>query len=293
MRRKKIVLALLFSCFVLSGCSNTAGSTSAGDKRGNSQDLVSGSGIQMERIDASQKTDINLTAADIKSVNVLVRPSRIAKGLSKDEIKEFVSLLDPVTLGDLVDHKKVEENNGQWVQFVLQLKDGTERNMVVYNPYFILDDTTYKIEYKACEALNAFANRIVSGHTVSYDCEAGSISLNIPDGWSYKVDRYKKEKDNQTFGISFWPEQSKENKIEIQYSKFFGVCGTGLETKEIQVNGMKAEAGYYNGKKYWEYIIFMDEKYENFSVLNLCDSKKWWRQYGDQVMEILDTVKLG
>lgn len=152
--------------------------------------------------------------------------------------------------------------------------------------------TVNETEYEPRETPNASAAPLVSEHTVSYSCKVGSISLDIPDEWSYKIEKFKKEEDDRTFGISFWPDRNKENKIKVRYTERFGVCGTGLETKDISINGMKAQAGYYDGKPYWEFISFTDE-FQNYWVWNLCDSTKWWKQYSDQVMEILDTVKLG
>lgn len=136
-----------------------------------------------------------------------------------------------------------------------------------------------------------FANRIISEKVVSYECDRGKISLYLPDGWSHKIEKYKKTNEDETFGITFWQDKSdKKNEISVQYTKFFGVCGTGLETKKIKINNMESEAGYYDGKPYWDYIM-LGKKFKNtFVVLNFCESEAWWKQYGDQVMEILDTL---
>lgn len=132
---------------------------------------------------------------------------------------------------------------------------------------------------------------------VSYQCDAGSISFYLPDGWSHKINKYKKISDdktwgdNETFEITFWKKKAKKNKICIQYTKHFGACGTGAEAKKTKINGMSAEAVYYDGKPYWEYIYFLKE-YENFVILNFCEDENWWTDNGDQVMEILDTLTL-
>ena len=127
--------------------------------------------------------------------------------------------------------------------------------------------------------------------SVSYECDRGKISLCLPDGWSHKIDKYKKTKEDESFGITFWQNQSKKkNEISVQYTKFFGVCGTELETKKIKINNMESEAGYYDGKPYWDYIM-LDKKFKNtFVVLNFCESENWWKKHENQVMEILDTL---
>lgn len=156
-------------------------------------------------------------------------------------------------------------------------------------------DNTEKHETKdnmaTGNAVSEFANQIISEKKVSYECDRGNISLYLPDGWSHKIEKYKKTNEDETFGITFWQDKSdKKNEISVQYTKFFGVCGTGLETKKIKINNVESEAGYYNGKPYWDYIM-LGKKFKNtFVVLNYCESETWWKQYGDQVMEILDSL---
>lgn len=127
---------------------------------------------------------------------------------------------------------------------------------------------------------------------VTYECKKGSISLRIPDGWSHKIKKYKKTKNDESFGITFWKDgKKKKAMISVQYIKPFGVCGTGLVGKKLRINGLDSEAGYYDGKPYWDYIIFLNG-YENFVILNFCENKNWWNTYGDQVMEILNTLTI-
>lgn len=136
----------------------------------------------------------------------------------------------------------------------------------------------------------AATENAISEKAVSYRCDMGSISLYLPDGWSHKIEKYKETKEDKTFGITFWQDKTKKNKISVQYTEQFGVCGTGLEIKDIQLNKINCEAGYYDGKPYWSYIYVKEP--ENFVVLNFGENKNWWTTNGDQVMKILDTLTL-
>lgn len=126
---------------------------------------------------------------------------------------------------------------------------------------------------------------------VSYKCKLGSVSLCIPDGWSYQTEKYKKTKEGEAFGITFWKNSpKKKNKISIQYTNVFGVCGTGLKTKKVKINGISGEAGYYDGKTYWEYIVLGGRFKNTITILNFCESESWWERNADQIMEILNTL---
>lgn len=138
----------------------------------------------------------------------------------------------------------------------------------------------------------ADSNGQPENNRISYSCKKGSISLCIPDDWSHKIEKYKKTKEEESFGITFWKDSSKKKKISVQYTKWFGVCGTGLKTKKLKINNMDGEGGYYDGKPYWDYILFHKQFKNYFTVLNFCDSETWWKQNGGQVMEILDTLIL-
>lgn len=55
---------------------------------------------------------------------------------------------------------------------------------------------------------------------------------------------------------------------------------------------MDGEAGYYDGKPYWDYILFQKHFKNTITVLNFCDSETWWKRNDGQVMKILDTLVL-
>ena len=297
MKKMTRIFMMLLICFALAGCSNKEMGTSASNtiEKDEMQNTATGNGI------SEKSVNDNLTEDDIISASVMSRSGCIIteENLSHNKIKKFASLFNKVSLAKKMESsKEAGELNGQYIQFDLTLRDNTEKSVIILSPYIIYDGTTYKADYnKSYEQLIEFADQIFSKEKVSYQCDAGSISFYLPDGWSHKTNKYKKISDdktwgdNETFEITFWKNKSKNNKICIQYTKHFGACGTGAETKKTKINGMSAEAVYYDGKPYWEHIYFLKE-YENFVILNSCDDEEWWGDNGDQVMEILDTLTL-
>ncbi|MEE1030990.1 MAG: hypothetical protein U0L12_02490 [Ruminococcus sp.] len=129
-----------------------------------------------------------------------------------------------------------------------------------------------------------------SGIPVVYYCPEGQMRIRLPEDWEYMKTEYSSE--SYHFGISFWPKGEKEGKLSLYcYTSGFGVCGTGLEEKEITVAGMNAVQGTYDNHKVWDFISFRDS-YENYAILN-DGADAWWDSYRDEAMEILETIEFG
>ena len=114
-----------------------------------------------------------------------------------------------------------------------------------------------------------------------------NISLSIPDGWEYETEDSEGSAD---FCIAFWPEGQTEGKIKVWYYDSFGVCGTGLKEKKITVGAYEANQGTYDNKKIWDFISFLGMP-GSYVVINE-GTDKWWSTYGEEAMQILDTVKI-
>ena len=114
-----------------------------------------------------------------------------------------------------------------------------------------------------------------------------NIALTIPHDWEYETERGN---NSGEYCISFWPADQTEGKIKMWYQTAFGVCGTGLEEKEITVGEYKAWQGTYDNKKVWDFISF--KGMPGFYVAMNEGADKWWSQYGDEAMQILSSVKL-
>ena len=114
-----------------------------------------------------------------------------------------------------------------------------------------------------------------------------NITLTIPCDWEYTTERGNNPDE---YCISFWPADQTEGKIKMWYYTAFGVCGTGLEEKEITVGEYEAWQGTYDNKKVWDFISFKGMSGSYVAMNEGAD--KWWSQYGDEAMQILSSVKI-
>lgn len=134
------------------------------------------------------------------------------------------------------------------------------------------------------------------GTTVTQPGPYGSITLTIPDGWEYhECSAGDDALFGSSYGIQICPVGQK-GCVEIGYSDAFGVCGTGLEEKHETVAGADANIGYYDGSKIWSYVVFRGDNEK--IVAETWGVDAWWNldatnllTYGDQVMQILDTLQ--
>ena len=134
------------------------------------------------------------------------------------------------------------------------------------------------------------------GTTVTQPGPYGSITLTIPDGWEYhECSAGDDALFGSSYGIQICPVGQK-GCVEIGYCEAFGVCGTGLEEKHETVAGADANIGYYDGSKIWSYVVFRGDNEK--IVAETWDVDAWWNldatnllTYGDQVMQILDTLQ--
>ena len=114
-----------------------------------------------------------------------------------------------------------------------------------------------------------------------------NITLTIPHDWEYETERGNSPDE---YYISFWPADQTEGKIKMWYYTAFGVCGTGLEEKEITVGEYEAWQGTYDNKIVWDFISFRGMAGSYVAMNEGAD--KWWSEYGDEAMQILNSVKL-
>ena len=134
------------------------------------------------------------------------------------------------------------------------------------------------------------------GTTVTQPGPYGSITLTIPAGWEYhECSAGDDPLFGSSYGIQICPVGQK-GCVEIGYCDAFGVCGTGLEEKHETVAGADANVGYYDGSKIWSYVVFRGDNEK--IVAETWDVDAWWNldatnllTYGDQVMQILDTLQ--
>ena len=122
------------------------------------------------------------------------------------------------------------------------------------------------------------------------------ISLTLIDGWQMDTyDRYSEfysEDEPHPFGIEIWPYGHSDGKIRIEYSPYFGVCGTGLTEKKTTIGNYEASMGFYDNNKVWSFIVLTGEAQRDYVIWNE-GADEWWNDYGNEAMAILDTLLVG
>lgn len=99
----------------------------------------------------------DLEAADIGSASVALKPPDVT--LAVPDTEELAELLRAVTCRERDD--SYTEYAGQAVTFTLHLTDGTTTRVMAYSPFLVIDGAGYRTDQAPCEALNAYANRLL------------------------------------------------------------------------------------------------------------------------------------
>lgn len=99
-----------------------------------------------------------LEEADIASATVQLTPPD--KTIRITDIEELVGYLRDAVIYE--EDSSYTECSGQAVIFSLVMTDGTRTAVMAYNPFLVIDGTGYRTEYGPCEALNAYANRLLN-----------------------------------------------------------------------------------------------------------------------------------
>ncbi len=116
---------------------------------------------------------------------------------------------------------------------------------------------------------------------------AWGVSFLLPAGWEYEV---LQTDDEPTGSMSIYirPEDAGgKGAISLHCSEgVFGVCGTGLEQKDIVFNGHEAWQGFYDGSTTWNFICLKD--HTGCAVTNSAGS--WYEDHQGEIDRILATV---
>ena len=114
--------------------------------------------------------------------------------------------------------------------------------------------------------------------SVSYEHDGFGVSIPLLSGWDYQIEEY--HADGMSYGVSFQP-VGEEGWIDFHYWPFFGVCGTGLETKEFGNGSM----GIYDGSMNWSFISYSASKGNFVATTHGVDG--WWENKGDVALPII------
>ena len=99
-----------------------------------------------------------LTAAEISFATVLLQPPD--KTIQVEELDTLLALLQDLVIYE--EDNSYTEYAGQSVTIHLVMSDGTQASITAYNPFLIIDGVGYRTEYEPCEALNRYANELLS-----------------------------------------------------------------------------------------------------------------------------------
>lgn len=99
----------------------------------------------------------NLLTAHIESAVVHLAPPDVTVPIV--ERKELVEYLEDVVIYN--EDNTYTEYSGQAVVFILTMTDGSQIEVMAYNPFLVIDGVGYRTKYEPCEALNRYANRLL------------------------------------------------------------------------------------------------------------------------------------
>ena len=100
----------------------------------------------------------DLEPSEIVSATVRLTPPDTT--IQIEEMEELAGYLKDVVIYN--EDNSYTEYSGQGVIFTLRLSDGTQTEIMEYNPFFVIDGVGYKTEYEPCQALSAYANRLLN-----------------------------------------------------------------------------------------------------------------------------------
>lgn len=114
-----------------------------------------------------------------------------------------------------------------------------------------------------------------------------SISLSLPEDWRYTENR----NENGGFGLSIYHYSDPGSNVLIEFTKSFGVCGTGLRTEKTRINNYPATMGIYDGTATFDFITLDDAP--GFYVIHNNADALWWQQYENDIRAIFHTLRIG
>lgn len=149
------------------------------------------------------------------------------------------------------------------------------------------DQTTSESETEETTSADS-ANQ---GVEISVSGSAGTITLTIPEGWSFNLCPEGSDSlELADYGIQFYPEDSIEGCIEVGYLENFGTTDTGVVKQETTLAGDTAMIITFEDAGPWTFITFEGE---NEGIISCADTAGWWlTEKEEEVFSILDTLQL-
>lgn len=164
----------------------------------------------------------------------------------------------------------------------IKLGDGEREDV----PEEVISSLTYLGWLSEAEETEAAGTEFTE--EVSIKREFGNISFKLPDGWDYKEN--KNTKKPHLISIEIFRKADPDLRIEISHTDAFGVCGTGLTTREENLSSYKITKGIYDNNPYWDYIVFEDTP-GYYVIYNHMPSEKY-KTVSDEIDAIFSTIKI-
>lgn len=105
----------------------------------------------------------DLDAEQIASATVHLSPPD--KTVQIVDIEALVEYLKDVVIHN--EDNSYTEYAGQGVTFTLTRTDGTQTEIMAYNPFLVIDGVGYKTDYEPCEVLNNYANKLLNAENAN------------------------------------------------------------------------------------------------------------------------------
>lgn len=125
----------------------------------------------------------NLDASQIMLATVRLIPPD--KTIQITEINELVEYLEDVVIYNKDD--SYTEYDGQGVIFTLTMSDGTQTDIMAYNPFLVIDGIGYRTKYEPCQALNSYANRLLDEEDANIILEEPPALAVVSDNTSFSA----------------------------------------------------------------------------------------------------------
>ncbi len=223
-----------------------------------------------------------------------------SNGINEDFVKATEKYTEKFFTDNLLFIAHLEEGSGSNTHKVTKvIKSGNNTNVYIetITPEVGTCDMAYHrivVELKKSDTENTdfqlFLNGIKAANNweeVKITGENANISLSLPEDWKYT----ENSNENGGFGLSFYHYSDPENNVTIEFTKSFGVCGTGLRTEATRINNYAATMGIYDGTATFDYIV-LDEAPGFYVIYNNADAL-WWQQYENDIRAILHTLRVG
>jgi len=152
----------------------------------------------------------------------------------------------------------------------------------------VIDTPTENADTGLSEIGGAAVPDMISVEVRPQHAPAYGVSFRLPSDWTYEAMQTDDDPTSDVRVVIRPIEPGAEGEISFSCSVgAFGVCGTGLEQKDITFNGHEAWQGFYDGNSLWDFICLKD--LPGCAVIN--SAENWYEDYADVIDAILATVE--